>query len=143
MKIKINVQNTAALEAALKNVNGRATAHTFNLPSEIIECARQAEAQLDQLALKKASRIGAIATANSGGSVANAYTYTRVTSIAILERGSAAWFLIEIGTAETFRRTAGAVHVSLTSAQDAEVTAKFRAQYRKQPVKTVSVGGAA
>ena len=141
MKIKIDSKNTAALEAALKNANGRSTAHTFNFPSDLIYCALLAEAQLDKLALKKASRIGAIATANSGGRVANAYKYTRITSTAIFERGSSAWFLIEIGTAESFRRTAGAVYVSLTSSQDSEVTATFRSKFGKQPIKTV--GGAA
>jgi len=143
MKIKIDNKNTAALEAALKNANGRATAHTFNLPSEIIECARQAEAQLESLSLRKGSRIGAIASAISGGTIFNSYKYTRITTIAILQRGSAAWFLSEIGTAESFRRTAGEVHVSLTSAQDAEVTATFRAQFRKQPVTVTTAGGAA
>lgn len=143
MKIKIDSKNTAALEAALKNTNGKATAHTFNFPSEIIECARKAEAQLDHLALKKGSRSGAIASSISGGSIPNAYKYTRITTIAILERGSAAWFLVSLSTASSFRRTAGDTYVSLTSSQDAEVTATFRAQYGKQPVKTVAVGGAA
>jgi len=143
MKIKINVQNTAALEAALAKANGRSTAHTFRSASDIIECARKAEEKLQSLSLAKCSRSGAIATANSGGRISNSYKYTRITTNAILERGSAAWFLIEIGTAESFRRTAGAVHVSLTASQDAEVTATFRAQFRKQPVTTVAVGGAA
>jgi len=141
MKIKISTQNTAALEAALINGNGRATAHTFNFPSDLIYCALLAEAQLDKLALKKASRIGAIATANSGKSVANAYKYSRITSTATLVRGSSAWFLIDLLTSESFDRTAGAVYVSLTASQDAEVTATFRSQYGKQPVTTV--GGAA
>jgi hypothetical protein len=143
MKIKIDSKNTAALEAALENANGRSTAHTFKWAFEIIGLAQQAEAQLQSLGLAKGSRSGAIATANSGGKVPNAYKYTRITTIAILQRGSSAWFLVEIGTAESFRRTAGAVHVSLTPAQDAEVTATFRSQFRKQPVTTVSVGGAA
>ena len=143
MKIKIDSKNTAALEAALKNTNGKATAHTFNFPSEIIECARQAEAKLQSLSLAKCSRSGAIATANSGGSVANAYKYSRITSTAVIVRGSSAWFLIDLLTSESFRRTAGAVHVSLTAAQDAEVTATFRSQYGKQPVTVVTIGGAA
>jgi hypothetical protein len=143
MKIKINAKNTAALEAALAKSNGRSTAHTFRFASDLIECARKAEEKLDHLALKKGSRSGAIATANSGGKVPNAYKYTRITSTAVLVRGSSAWFLIDLLTSESFRRTAGGVYVSLTSEQDAEVTATFRAQYSKQPIKTVSVGGAA
>jgi hypothetical protein len=142
MKIKISTQNTAALEAALKNVNGRATAHTFKWAFEIIGLAQQAEAKLHHLALKKDSRSGAIATSISGGRIANSYKYTRITTIVIMERGSAAWFLVSLSTASSFCRKAGDTYVSLTSSQDAEVTARFRSQYGKQPVTTVA-GGAA
>ena len=134
MKIKINEQNRAALQAALDEANGTATAHTFRHVIDLIDCARQAEAKLEQLALKKGSRSGAIATANSGGSVANSYKYSRITSTATLVRGSSAWFLTSLTASETYRRTAGQVFVSLTPAQDAEVTATFRAQFGKQEV---------
>jgi len=140
MKIKIDSKNTAALEAALKNTNGKATAHTFGYASDLIYCALKAEAQLESLSLKKGSRSGAIATSISGGRIANSYKYTRITTIAILERGSTAWFLTSLSTASSFRRTAGDTYVSLTAAQDSEVTATFRAKYGKQPV---TVGGAA
>ena len=142
MKIKINDKNIAALQAAVEKSNGSATAHTFRSWHSLLECARQAEAKLDHLGLKKGSRAGAIATATSGGSIPNAYKYKRVTGIAVMVRGSSAWFLVDLSTAESFRRTAGDTYISLTAAQDAEVTAKFRAQYRKQPV-SVTVGGAA
>jgi hypothetical protein len=143
MKIKINDKNTAALEAALAKANGNATAHTFRSASDLIERARQAEAKLQSLSLAKCSRSGAIATANSGQSVANAYKYTRITSTVQMVRGSSAWFLIALSTSETYRRTAGDTYVSLTSSQDAEVTATFRSQFGKQPVTTVTAGGAA
>ena len=134
MKIKINDKNIAALQAAIGKGNGKATAHTFRSASEIIACARQAETKLQGLSLKKGSRSGAIATAISGGSIPNSYQYKRVTSIAVMVRGSSAWFLVDFSTAESFRRTAGDTYITLTAAQDAEATAKFRAQYRKQPV---------
>lgn len=140
MKTKINDKNSAAIEAALTKANGKAFAHTFVNAEEIIQASMQAEAQLEKLALAKGSRSGATATANSGGSVANAYKYTRITTTAQMVRGSSAWFLTEVSAGETFRKTAGETFVSLTSAQDAEVSAKFRSQYGKQPVATV--GGA-
>ena len=134
MKIKINEQNNALIQIALGETNGNATAHTFKWANEIINCARQAEAKLQHLALKKKSRSGAIATANSGGSVPNAYKYSRITSTATMLRCSSAWFLTSISAAETFRKSAGGVHVSLTAAQDAEVVATFRSQFGKQEV---------
>ena len=134
MKIKINDQNIVALQAAVKKSNGSATAHTFISWHSLLECARQAEATLQHLSLKKGSRSGAIATANSGGSVPNAYKYSRITSTATMLRCSSAWFLTSISAAETFRKSAGGVHVSLTPSQDAEVTATFRAQFGKQEV---------
>jgi hypothetical protein len=143
MKIKISIQNSAALEAALAKANGRATVHTFKWAFEIIEIARKAEAKLDHLALKKGSRKAAIARASSGGTIANAYRYPRITSTATLVRGSSAWFLVSAGTTSSFCRKAGDTYVSLTSSQDAEVTATFRSQFGKQPVTTVTAGGAA
>ena len=140
MKIKINDKNIAALQAAVEKSNGSATAHTFRSWHSLLECARQAEAQLQRLGLAKGSRSGVIASVTSGGSVPNAYKYTRIISTAVLKRGSSAWFLIGVSTSETFRKQAGEVLVILTSAQDAEVTEKFRAQFGKQPV---TVGGAA
>jgi len=134
MRIKINEQNRAALQTALDKSNGTATAHTFRHVIDLIDRARQAEAKLQHLALKKGSRSGAIATASSGGSVAHAYKYARITSTATLVRGSSAWFLISLTASETYRRTAGDTYVSLTAAQDAEVTATFRAQFGKQEV---------
>ena len=134
MKIKINEQNRAALQIALDLANGSATAHVFRHVIDLIACARQAEFKLDHLTLKKGSRSGAIATANSGGSVPNAYKYSRITSTATMVRGSSAWFLTSLSASETYRRTAGDTFVSLTAAQDAEVTATFRAKFGKQEV---------
>lgn len=134
MKIKINEQTRAALQIALDKSNGKATAHTFRHVIDLIECARQAEATLEHLSLAKGSRSGAIATANSGGTVANAYKYARITSTARMVRGSSAWFLTSLTASETYRRTAGDTFVSLTPKQDAEVTATFRSQFGKQEV---------
>ena len=141
MKIKIDLsaKSKAALTAALSRANGKATAHTFINCEEIIQASACIEAELHRLGLKKDSRSGAIATASSGGSVANAYKYTRITSTVTMVRGSSAWFLVAVSASETYRRTAGDTYISLTAAQDAEVTAKFRTQYSKQPTATVKV----
>ena len=140
MKIKINETNREAINAALKKINGKATEHTFVDALSVIYAARDAEAQLENLGLSKGSRSGAIAIANSGGSVTNSYKYTRITTTVTLVRGSSAWFLVSIEASETYRRKAGELSVSLTDAQDTEVTLKFRAQYFRQ---TFVVGGAA
>lgn len=132
MKIKINDKNLALIQIALDKNNGKAVAHTFTHAGEIIRRASLAEAKLENLRLKKGSRSGAIATASSGGLVANAYKYTRITSTATMVRGSSAWFLTSLLCSETYRRSAGETYVSLTAAQDAEVTATFRSQYLKQ-----------
>lgn len=139
MKIKIDDKNIAAIQAAVEKSNGTATAHTFRGAQALIDLARHAEAELQSLGLSKGSRLGAIAHASSGGSVANAYKYSRITSTATMTRGSSAWFLTSISTSETYRRTAGCVEISLTAAQDAEVTAKFRARFSKQSIE-VAIG---
>ena len=74
--------------------------------------------------------------------MANAYEYSRIISTVTMVRGSSAWFLVAVSAGETYRRTAGDTYISLTAAQDVEVTAKFRAQYSKQATATVKTEAA-
>ena len=138
MKIKINEQNRAAITAALVAANGRATAHTFNGATPIIEAAVAAEAKLELLGLPKSRRVGAIAKVSSGGSLPNAYKYQRVTTLVTIVRGSDAWFICEITTRESWDKKSGITRVSLDAAQDKFVTDLFRDSYGKQPAKEVA-----
>ena len=132
MKIKINDQNRAAISTALAAANGKATAHTFTNPTDIIAAAADAEAQLAQLGIQKNERSGAKARASSGSKLPNAYKYRRITTRITITRGSSAWFLTEITTAETWDKSAGGTYLEVTSAQDAIAIAKFRSSYSMQ-----------
>lgn len=129
MKIKINETNREAINAALAAANGRATAHTFTIASEIIRAARDAEAQIAALGLNKCDRKSVMAHSLSGGSVPNAYKYARTITRVSLVRGGADWFLTEAKSFETFSRHAGETRITLTSAQAAAVIAKFSTKF--------------
>ena len=134
MKIKINEQNRAAITAALVAANGRATAHTFNGATPIIEAAVAAEAKLELLGLSKAQRMGAKAVAHSGGLLPRSYKYQRVTTMVTITRGSSGWFVTSIATHEYWNFSSGGTYVSLTATQDEIVTKAFRSSYGVQPI---------
>jgi hypothetical protein len=129
--MKINLKNTTEIQAAINTANGRSTAHTFTSAAEILQRGEVAEQQLIDLGLIKSLRPGAVAVASSGGNVARAYKYSRITSKIKLLRCSSTWFLTEISNSETYATARGDTFVALTVAQDAAITALFRLRYAR------------
>jgi len=134
MKIKINESNRAAITAALVAANGRATAHTFNGATPIIEAATAAEAKLELLGLTKTLRVGARAELTSGSKVPHSYKYTRITTDVQMLRGATGWFLIGASTSEGFSFGCGGCRVLLTTEQDVLAVAAFRSSYGVQSI---------
>jgi hypothetical protein len=129
MKIKINDTNREAITAALLAANGKATAHTFTSASEVVAAKNNAEAQLTALELNKGERAGVVAYAVSGGSLQNAYKYSRTITRVTLLRGSSDWFLTDAKSYDSWQKKAGEVRVTLTCAQAASVVAKFSTRF--------------
>lgn len=129
MKIKITEQNREAINAALNQANGKATAHTFTSASSIIGAARDAEDQLTSLFIPKAKRAGASAYAWSGYHVASSYAYGRIVTGARMFRAASGWYLISLHTCSTRDRTGGLTVVTLTESQDVMAVAQFRRGY--------------
>jgi hypothetical protein len=134
MKIKIKEQNRAAITAALAKANGRATAHTFNGATPIIEAAVAAETKLKLLGLTQSQRKGAQASLTSGSKVPHSYKYTRITTDVQMLRGATGWFLIGVSTSEGFSFGCGGCRVLLTTEQDVLAVAAFRSSYGVQPI---------
>lgn len=129
MKIKITESNRSAIDAALKESNGRATAHAFNFASDVFAVAKSAEARLDGLGIPKAARKGATAAARSGSNLPSAYKYARTVTILALTRTSTGWFLTNVSTLETFDRSEGKTRITLTAAQDEIAVENLRRGY--------------
>ena len=116
------------IEAALRAVNGKASSHTYTQAGEIYALSDAAEQRLEELGIPKAERVGAIYRSVSGGSVPNAYKYSRLATWVKLEKRSSGWFFVEACAAQVYK-DAPKGQLSLTPKQDAIAVAKLRAGY--------------
>ena len=114
--IRICEENRAAIEALLKEVNGKATTHTYTEYGEILYLADRAENAVASLLLKK-DFVGAQWFEISGAHVANAYKYARQGTAVTLVRKSGGWHLIEARAAKLFVSGGGKGRLYLTEAQ--------------------------
>ena len=124
--MKINLTDTAACEAALNTVNGRASVHTvaaWALPQK----AREAEDVLARAGVPLNARRGVrLVYAPAGPGKAYAKKARSVVSTQVtLERGAKDWFLVDVArfdlwatAAETFR-----LKISRTLADDIQARA--------------------
>lgn len=131
--IRITEKNATAVEAALKNVNGTATTHTFTSYSELAAHADMLEQRLWALHLSKANRAGAKAIVVSGNTLPSAYSKQGkkvVRTTVTLERRPAGWFLIDANAGLWWaNRSVPDDHVVLTQAQNDIAVSGFRSQY--------------
>jgi len=93
--MRINIKNTAKIQAALDSVNGRATSHVMRA-SDVSDIAARADSKLSASGVAIAARRGVrVCYVPSGPGKA----YSRrgryvATNYAILERGPTGWFLV-------------------------------------------------
>lgn len=81
---------------------------------------------MEALGIAKGRRAGAFAVAVSGGTVANAYKFSRKLTKVRIERKSAGWYLT---SAEQLSGYRGSYVLTLTPAQDAEAVETLRFKY--------------
>jgi len=130
--IRITEANAAAIEMALKAVNGRATTHAYTHYSEIEALAAAAEAKLEAIGLPKAQRANAQWEETSGSAVSNSYAkkaFSRAATIVRLQRRPSGWLLLS-ASATTIGASGGGKGVLILNAeQDAEAVRRLRAGY--------------
>ena len=122
--MKIKIEKCAA---ALAAVNGQANEHTYTA-LDLNMVADRAEAQMDALGLTQAQRAGAVVHCVSGGSVSNAYKFSRWLTRATLTRTRSGWWLTD---ARRVSGWAGFEALYLTESQDAAAVAHLRKGYRR------------
>jgi hypothetical protein len=125
--IKITPENIQALDVALRQVNGNATAHTVTV-SDILLFSVWADNQVKDLVGNKKDMPGAMARFRSGSAFPNAYKYSRKVTQITIYRKAKDWWLTNAVLVDA-RGDAGAMRVVLTEAQDAIAKAKFSKQY--------------
>jgi len=111
---------------ALAAVNGGAKAHTYTA-LDLNMVADRAEAQMAALGLTPAQRAGAVVHCVSGGSVPNAYKFSRALTRATLTRTSGGWWLTAVSCVNGW---AGFEALYLTPGQDDAAIAHLRKGYR-------------
>jgi hypothetical protein len=135
--IKISPENRAAIEKALRVVNGRASQHCFDRYSEIIEIVGEAEQWLTDKLPKKLWR-GTQYEQQSGRVLAKAYKYAARTTTIRIERRASGWFLRAITPSTLWPDSHPAENVFLTKAQSDEFLRRAQTQYEvireEQPV---------
>lgn len=127
--IKIEKSNAAAIVDALVAVNGNAFNHAYTNFKDISDLAKEAEARLELIGIKKAIRTGASFASTSGRSVPKSYSYSRTGTLVVLERKSEAWYLAAIARASIYP-SGGSSHMTLTTEQDRHAIEAFRKQYK-------------
>ena len=125
--IKITNENIQALDVALRQVNGNATAHIVTV-SDILLFSMWADNKLLDLLGNKKDMPCAMARFRSGSALPNAYKYSRKVTRITIYRKAKDWWLTNV-VADDARNDAGAMRVVLTEAQDAIAKAKFSKQY--------------
>lgn len=127
--INISAANAAAIEQALREVNGKATAHTYTSYAEIEELAERAESQLLDLIDCKKHAAGAKFYAVSGGKVARSYKNVRIGTGVELMRNSAGWVLVDVHQCTLFAEGGRPGKLALTEKQTEMAVAKFKKSF--------------
>ncbi|RKF12396.1 hypothetical protein D6850_18160 [Roseovarius spongiae] len=97
-KILLHDSNTDRIDEVLRQVNGRATAHTITSMTEVARIAMDAEAELLRRGASRTSLKGAVIIHRPAGP---GKTYAKtgrrvITTCVTLERGAAHWGLVEV-----------------------------------------------
>jgi len=121
--MKINLTrtdaNVAAVNAALADVNGKASAFAITSWAQVMEVAQEAERRLEAAGLPKAARKGAVVAYRPAGPSAKAYKYaSRSTDIWLL-RGASDWFLTHVYGAVVYPLDKEKVTTNITREQRA------------------------
>lgn len=114
--MRLNITNTAKIEAELSSVNGTARAFTLTEAQDLCAFAEHAERQLGKV-LPKSAWKGARVTCRLAGPSASSYRYGAKSTECELERGATGWFLIACTTALVYPKTPAKCAVTLTAAQ--------------------------
>jgi len=134
-EIKITQSNSRKIEAALREINLRSTAHTYTNFNDIENLTIDAETRLINLLGAKKNFAGAIFDAASGAAVANAYKYSRDSTCVTLTRKGSGWYLTAVASTIVYKE-GGKKILRLTESQDAIACKKMRENYSIQSLSS-------
>ena len=130
---KITRANSQKIEAVLREINLKSTAHTYTRFDQIEALIVDAESRLTGLLKSKKHFTGAIFDAISGAAVKNAYKYSRDATRVTLTRKGSGWYLVGAVSTVIYKE-GGKKILSLTSDQDVIACQAVRTHYSIQPL---------
>jgi len=128
---KITRANSQKIEAVLREVNLKSTAHTYTRFDQIEALIVDAESRLTSLLKAKKHFTGAVFEATSGFGVCNSYKYSRDATRITLVRKAGGWYLIDAVSTVIYKE-GGKKILRLTESQDAIVYKTVRTNYSLQ-----------
>jgi len=129
--IKICVKNSAAIEAALARVNGRASVHSYTTYGEIAKIAERSEARIVEWLGAKWRAVGAGVVSCSSTAVAASYSgFRRAATSVTLECRATGWFLNAVVRVDVTQAGGGADRLFLSRGQADRATARLNDQFR-------------
>jgi hypothetical protein len=126
--IKIDHKNADKIEAALKAVNGKSTAHTFTTFGFVSMHAIDAKYRLETIGLAKKYQRHARVVCASGHPLPSAYKYPRAATELVFVFGATGVFLESVRSVAIYA-DGGKTTVTLTAEQDAQAVATLRKRY--------------
>ena len=130
--IKIIENNQDAIEKALAETNGKATAHAFTSYAEVKALATAAERRLTALGIPACRHAGAWYVETSGDAVPKSYArkgYSRaVTTVCVVRRPSG-WFMEWADKTTVWQEGGGPASLVLTPEQSGEAVGNLKSTY--------------
>ena len=117
--MKINIQNSAKIDAALRAVNGRSASFCYTDSYQIRALAVRAEETLAERGVRKKHASGSVLSASPAGGSRN-YKYAANATCATLTRTPGGWFLtgVKMGTVYPGTRELFTLTVPASAAAD-------------------------
>jgi hypothetical protein len=130
MRIKVSIQNNAAISAELLKVNGKAESFTITSANQILQAVARAEQKLS--AIPKAQWRGAMVMFRPAGPSANSYKYNAKSTRVFIERGATDWFLVNIQPDAVSPKEKEFLHITISADQAAEIQRRAVADFSVQ-----------
>ena len=118
MKIKLNIQNNAAINAELLKVNGKAEAFTISCTKQILEAIKKAEEKL--AVLPKSQWQGIVFSYVPAGPTARSYKFNATSTV---------WFLVAIGKVAVSPKERERLSIEITPDQSSEIQRRAVAEF--------------
>ena len=133
----LDAKTTAAIDAELNDVNGRATAFTVYVPQMVVHAAQRAERYLADHGVPVSDRSGAKVSYRPAGPTANSYRYGAVsTEITVRRKAGSApvWYLDAVERVMVYPRNPERLAVQISDAATHNLVKRTLAAFGRDTV---------